>query len=156
MLSGIEKIIAGLPSSLTVLDVGGFGLDGENTSLALAERFTQHRYTCMNTDARSILACKERFMQCKTLEERFFDYEFQENYGVVVIDMWRGQNQEFWDDDQLLDPYIPVEMGGYVIAYVMHPKNFLFVNRYEESYKLVAIEQEQRRPEIHWVCLQKL
>jgi len=37
MLNGIEKIIAGLPSSLTVLDVGGFGLDGENTSLALAD-----------------------------------------------------------------------------------------------------------------------
>lgn len=156
-----------------VLDVGGGGLEGENTSNHLIERFGVENVTLINTKIDSVKLFMEKNPDANMLIGNYLTFNFLHKYDIVVLDLNIEQNLKDWENNHerawnLLKP------GGSIITYVMTTtdygdpetkdliresmlkvwgtdlitKNTLLGNDYVEE-----VENDNRRNYIKWVIL---
>lgn len=181
--SGFQKLIQMLPRELSVLDVGAGGLEGENTSEFLLERFKDYTGICIKPDRVELYNAqrKERGQkEANIIVGDFYVHDFGRIFDVLVLDLNIERNLLDWEDRfEQVKKY--VKHGGYVITYSMMDDTYTDVESVHEQirstwisfcgvndmnvnsltngvraipgFELVTIETEKRRPEVAWVLL---
>ena len=181
--SGFQKLIQMLPKELSVLDVGAGGLEGENTTEFLLERFSDYTGICIKPDRIELYNAqrKERGQkEANIIVGDFYTYQFGQQFDVLVLDLNIERNLEDWED-RFERVKKHVKHSGYLISYYMLTDEYTDVESVHEQirstwidicgvndmnvrvlangmraipgFELMTIEQEERRPEIAWVLL---
>lgn len=153
----------------TVLDVGCFGLDGENTTNFLIEVFGASKIHGVCKDPASKVLADNNGV---TLDVAFFHEEDYGKYDLVVYDHRIDDNLKWWRNpntsnigkyfatyimttDQYGDEETPQQIretwddvwGGFPTVERIQAKDY-------SPLKLVKMVTETRRPEITWVLLE--
>ena len=165
-LKGFRKIIAGLPKNLSVLDVGAWGLEGDNTTEAIREHFTD--VTFINR--------KEVAKPC--IKADYYTYEFDKKFDLIVLDLNIDNNiQRDWEEN-FRHSFKNLKEGGSIICYAMitsdygDPETPAMIKKHWKDYwkcceltpidivagvidrfTLLDIQEDERRGEIYWVHL---
>lgn len=181
--SGFQKLIQMLPRELSVLDVGAGGLEGENTSEFLLERFKDYTGICIKPDRVELYNAqrKERGKEeANIIVGDFYTHDFGRVFDVVVLDLNIERNLSDWESRfDIAKRY--VKHGGCIITYFMMDDTYTDVESVHEQirkvwislcgandmniqslangvraipgFELITIESETRRPEVAWVLL---
>lgn len=181
-MKSFERLIHWMPKEWEVLDVGCGGLLGENTSSFLANHFKKVLGVCWRPETNSDLrSFKEVYKNVDIIHDDFFKIDFKKKFDLVVLDMNIESNLDHnWTDGGLLAMKRLVKPGGYLINYIMMTTEYgdadtakliadhrdyfwdtLNFNNKDigkklnslDGWKLIAHEQEERRPYIYWVLL---
>ena len=180
-----EELINLVPEDSKVLEVGTNGLQGENTSLALAKRFKD--IIGFNIPSAPGYLYQPWPHYHVRLED-FYKATITEKYDLIVLDLNLGNNlRKDWTWEGLARMYGLLNPGGYLINYVMtdtdyHSYSFpnytgKFIKHHMASwwgqypltglgilnklhslyiFKFVKMLQEERRKYIWWCLLQKI
>lgn len=181
-MDGFNKIIQSLQPK-TILDVGCGGLLGENTTVYLVEKFGDSKVLGICRDNQQTGMFRNRFPNLKIITGDFYSHKFEQKFDLIVLDLNADNNFKDWSHDQLQKVREMLNDGGVIINYVMgtiwydseefakqianHWLNWWDtdeINRETierrlkrlQDFKILAIEQEARRPYIWWVAIQKL
>jgi len=179
-----EKLISKFPTEFSVLDIGAGGLEGENTSNALVDRFPD--YLGMNSGQDHPVPYNLIRPNAKVIESDFYTHEFNKGFDLIVLDLNIVNNvKQDWEGDGIRHKvYNLLNDGGHVICYIMttteygdaldrqmlkdHHQAFWgsravtqvdmarTITRLFPMYYLEEIAQEVRRPYIHWADMRKL
>lgn len=121
--TGFEKLIELLPRQWKVLDVGGGGLHGENTTDALVEHFDDVTCVCWadtETDVYKARLDERKIKRPRFISADYYTIDFANDYGLVVTDLNVENNlARDWSDEgieRVRDMLIP---GGVWITYVI-------------------------------------
>lgn len=117
MERNFSNLIKGLPTNIEVLDVGGWGLEGENTSLALVKHFSFDNVTCLNKQHEVIYEYSRRYPNQTFIETEFFEYKFDKQYDLVVFDTNCEGEMQMWEDMDVIGDLL--KPNGYLIGYVL-------------------------------------
>jgi hypothetical protein len=178
MDSTFERIIKCVPKSYSVLDVGAGGLTGENTSQALYDKFLAKYHGINVKDTQDIDIFKMRNPGADVYHQNFFDTQEHEKYGCIVLDMNIENNLLNWSEKGLDFVKKRLARNGYLINYIMTDPSYGDANsqkllaEHRQSWwkswavpdlveklmslphlRLIALEREERRPEIYWTLL---
>lgn len=181
---GFQRIIKHIPKNSKVLDVGGGGLDGENTTNFLRERFEDI------TIIERVVGRVEEYAQKFGVEgltiitKDFYKHNFDTKFDLIVLDLNIDNNiQKDWTIEHLWRVHELLNKKGIVIIYVMttedygdadtpkmiryHMKHWWasippnvhtireMLDDFIYFYKVFMIAKENVRPDIIWVALQK-
>jgi len=142
-MNGFKRIIQKINRKAKVLDVGAWGLEGENTSQYLKERFSN-----------------VVFMNIKPLEgvdlvADFYKYRFSEKFDVIVLDMPQKKNREKdWTNKGFKRIVRLLNRDGIFITFLQVEQDYQDVN-ISELFDLFAVYPEGRRKDIIWVAFKK-
>jgi len=158
---------------IKVLDVGGGGLDGENTSVMLLERYGIENVTFINRKPESVVQFMAEHPKAKMVIGDYYTHQFPELYDLVVLDLNIENNLKDWENGhararELLSP------GGSIITYVMTTTDYgdpetpaliresmlkvwgttdITQDVILKNLDVVAVEKEPRRSYIQWVIV---
>ena len=156
-----------------MLDVGGWGLEGDNTSQYLEERFSD------------IIFMNNKPLDKVNLVGDFYGHKFKEKFDLIVLDLNIENNVlKDWSDEGLERVRGLLKKGGTLINYIMTTSDYgdpnetpeLIKRRWKEfwgteditdgsigrklknipGYEFFIHIQEEQRSEIIWVVLKKL
>lgn len=174
-MEAFERLINQVPEESEVLDVGAGGHSGVNTSLFLIQRFK--KYVGMNNKTNEEIT---KFCGDNNQAIVIADYWEQggAQYDLLVLDMNIDNNFRNWSDDGLTHAKKCLRKGGYMICYIMVTDNYgnpetpaqlrehrdkwwgswdkeNIVKKLKnlDGFTFIALEQEERRPEIYWSLL---
>lgn len=120
---GFQRIIKHIPKDSKVLDVGGGGLDGENTTNFLRERFEDTNITLIDIAPGRIDAYLEKFAVnevFRVMEGDFYKVNWEEKFDLIVLDLNIDNNiKQDWTSKGLNRIHGLLNPGGIVITYVM-------------------------------------
>lgn len=171
-MTSFNRIIQRIRISAEVLDVGAWGLGGENTSYLIFNRFKNTVY--MN----------HKQYKGVTLVGDFYTHKFKKKFDLIVLDLDIETNVTIdWSLKGLKRCRGLLKKGGILINYIMATADYgktektheLIRTKWKEfwgtddfeselvgkklrnipGYELFIHEQEKRRPEITWVALIK-
>ena len=180
-MTAFQRLISKIPKDVSVLDVGAGGLDGENTTSYLIERFGKKNLACISTNPSPL------FLQlnpdANLWKADFYALEPEDReFDLAVLDLNIENNLLDWSSERLAGMRRWLSDDGHLINYVMTTdkygdektpatirKHWLdfwggvptpeAVSERLQSipgYEFVAVEREERRPEILWVMLKKI
>lgn len=177
-----EKLISWMPKSFSVLDVGGGGLHGENTTDHLVRHFDRVLCICKEKYETDIYLnqLKERGLpRPEIVNDDYYTHSFDRQFDLVVNDLNVENNLKDWYDMTFTRDHI--KDGGYLIQYVMTTDQYdseetgAHIREWSKKiwgrvpdhadigkklatqpgWDIIACERELRRPYITWVLLQK-
>lgn len=175
MATAFERLIEHVPQDSVVLDVGAGGCEGENTSNYLVRRFK--KYTGVNIKHSSDI---DRWVMNNPDVEMLFQdfFALERKCDFLVFDATIEKQLEQWSQTGLSGLGRFINSGGYLAMYIMTDPNYgdenihklLRENRDEwwgswdkedivkklknlDGFTFIALEQEERRPEIYWSLL---
>ena len=184
-MNGFEKIIQTIPKGSRILDVGSGGHEGENTTNYLIKRFGVDDVLGINIRPEKAEEIIEAHKGFNVLVGDFYKHKFKEKFDAVILDMNIENNVIYdWSLEGLERVRGLLNKGGMLVNYIMTTdqygdpnetpklirkmfKEFWKVekldyeaigNRLQDisGYEVFAQEQEERRPYILWVALQKI
>lgn len=179
-LEAFERMIREFPKNSRVLDVGYAGHDGENTSNYLAAYFDR----VVGITNSTTIANNNKKDNCEIIIDNFYNYRFNQQFDLVVLDLDIENNLlRDWRDGGLERVAKLLAPGGHLINYVMTtdqygdpdqtpdlirwhserfwgtpvPTNEAIGERIKRlrGWELCTAKQEKRRPYITWVMLKK-
>lgn len=118
-MDAFESIILKIHPNPIVLDVGGGGLKGSNTTNVLIEHFGIEAITCvcLNKEVANTYAEKTAV---KMIVADFYKHEFKEKFDLIVLDLNIDCNvQNDWTDEGMKRIHKMLNPNGIVICYVM-------------------------------------
>lgn len=166
MLTAFERLIANIPETASVMDVGYGGLDGENTTKFLRNHFKE--VWGLSKDAVATAEYKKRTGSEDLVILGLYPQDMPggKKWDLLVLDPNIESNLEFWSDEGIRQAWNFVKEGGHIITYIMTTDEY----GDEETQKLLKdhrakwwkdrlmppiYEIEERRPEITWVLLER-
>lgn len=171
MPTAFERLIAGLPKDLKVLDVGYGGLNGENTTNYLRAHFGTIHGLCKDAVAVARYNMLYGMGDDHVVIGIYPDDMGQlpdSQYDLLVLDPNIEGNLQFWSEEGMRRAFEYVKDGGYVITYIMttddygdettqhqireHKKVWWDVPR---NLGITGSLAEERRPYITWVLIEK-
>ncbi len=167
-----KKLIQDLDPKSKVLDVGAWGLEGDNTTEYLSERF------------KDLVTMNVKELEGVNLVGDFYKHKFKEKFDLIVLDLNIENNiLKDWSLKELKRVRGLLKKGGMLINYVMTTDQYgdpgrtpqLIRKRWKKfwrtkkltneiigerlqsipGYELFLHEQEERRSYILWVALKK-
>jgi len=144
-MHGFKRIIQKIDRNAKVLDVGAWGLEGENTSQHLKERFS--KVVFMNIEQ----------IEGVTLVDDFYKCKFREKFDVIVLDMPQEDNvKKDWTNEGLKRVAELLKGNGIFITFILlrEEQEYQDVN-VSKLFDLFAIYPENQRKDIIWVALKK-
>ncbi len=147
-MNGFQRIVKKIPENSSMIDIGGWGLGGENTSQFLQERFGKN----------VVFFNKEQIGHKVDIVADFYTYNFTKQYDVIVLDMNDKDNIERdWTFDNFCKIYNLLNPKGIFITYII--TNYLRLEyqdiKFSELFNILAIFPEGRRDNIVWVAFRK-
>ena len=145
-MTGFERIIRRIAPEAKVLDVGAWGLGGENTTKILQRHFGN--VTCLN---------REQIGHAVDIVTNFYTYNFKEKFDVIVLDL-DGENNAHndWTDKQLERNFNLLNEGGILINYIQTMGRRVYdIGNISNWFNIIKFYPEDRRPDIVWVALKK-
>lgn len=173
----IEEYISQIPKDASVLDVGCFGHEGENTSQFLAKHFNHVTGVAISRKIEPYIPANYT-----VIFDNFYDYRF-DPFDLVVLDLHiEGNLINDWCEKGLERMKKLVKPGGYLINYVMTstdygdpkvtpsliqwhanlwwgkltPQDIKKKLESLEGWELVEMKPEHRREYITWVKLKRI
>lgn len=148
-MSGFEKIIQKIDVNLRALDVGAWGLRGENTSQYLQDRFGKN-VTCLNI---------EQVGHKIDIVANWYVYDFKnKRFDVIAIDLGSDNNiKKDWTNKELKRVHGLLNPRGILINYIITNRKDLEYQDVNIStwFDVLAIFPENKRENIVWIALQK-
>lgn len=182
--SGFTKLIKSLPKYLKVLDVGGGGLQGENTTDALLEHFGTENVTGICTSSHEVEVyqaqrAEKKLPKANIIDGNYYTHDFNEQFDLVVLDLNVENNMKDWENEFSNLTYL--KKDGFLITYIImtdeygdpketpalirdHWKRFWKTEKLApfhigmkriKGYEVYAHEKEERRTYILWMLLRK-
>lgn len=181
---GFEELIKLVPEDSKVLEVGTNGLQGENTSLALAKRFKSViGYNIPSAPG----YLYQPWLHYPVRLEDFYKATITEKYDLIVLDLNLGNNlRRYWTWEGLARIHGLLNPGGFLINYALTKEDYQsysfpnytgkFIKHHMASwwneyplteygiakklnslhiFRFVRMLQEEIRPYIWWCLLQK-
>ena len=123
-LNGFEKLISNLPKDSTVLDIGSGGLEGENTTRFLLDRFEAKNIVGICNNQKGVDLFLAQLKEAKAdapviLLEDYNEYQTDRQYDIVVHDLNIENSLQLWSEEGLERAFSFVKDGGLLITYVM-------------------------------------
>ena len=174
MRTAIERLIEKVPETATVLDVGYGGLDGENTTNFLRNRFKD--LWGLSKDAVAINKYKEATKTDDPVILGLYpNTVMQKVFDLLVLDTNIDGNLDFWSDEGLKQATRFLKSEGFLLTYVLTTDQYgdeYTQNRIRQHlhswwevmpdramnlpfFEFVDAQEEERRPEITWVLLRR-
>jgi len=171
---GFIELIRDIPTTASVIDVGAYGLQGENTTTELVAHFED----VLTTNIKKIEGVK--------LVADFYKTYFDKKFDLIVLDLNIDNNvSQDWTRSGLDRIHDLLAPDGYVIIYVLtrdgyteeEPTKTMIaenlnqfwksnpvtidaignkLREFKDIFRLVAIQPDDRRDNIAWVKLQRI
>lgn len=148
IISSFSKLINKIPADSEVLDVGGGGLGGVNTTNYLITHFGGDNVTCINDKEERVAQFILDNPDVRMIVGDFYTYRFRRKFDLIVLDMNLALNIRDWEEGVLKKRVVKLlKKGGFVINYIKPGT---------EQFKMLDIIQEERRQEIAWILWKNL
>ena len=142
-MNGFKRIIQKINRKAKVLDVGAWGLEGENTSQYIEERF------------KNVVFMNIKAIPKVTLVDDFYKHKFSERFDLIVLDMPQKNNTERdWTNKGLKRVAKLLRDGGIFITFLQTEQEYQDVDA-SKLFDLFAIYPENRRKDIIWIALKR-
>lgn len=174
MQTAIERLIQNIPQDAEILDIGYGGLDGENTTNYLRERFRSVEGICKDQNG----VDRYRAMYPESSNDKvtvgFYpnDMPTDRKWDLLVHDTNIEGNLAFWSPEGQEKAWSYVKDGGGILTYMMLTDFYgddvaqAAIKEHRMRYwqnclphivwtHVLGMEREERRPYIMWVLLKK-
>ena len=171
---GFIELISDIPTNKSVLDVGAYGLQGENTTTELVAHFED------------VLTINIRKIEGVKLVADFYRAHFDKKFDLIVLDLNIDNNvSQDWTRAGLDRVHNMLAPDGFVIVYILTKDGYTeqeptktMINdnlnhfwkacpvtvdaignklrEFKDIFRLVAIQPDDRRDNIAWVKLQRI
>jgi len=148
-MNGFEKIINKINPESKVLDAGGWGLEGVNTTQLLIDRFGEDNVITLNKDP----------IDGKKIDiiAEWYSYKPEKKYDVVVVDVDLDDNVKItWTTEEFHRMFnLFLKERGILILYIRTTRNTDYQDVNFKEWDIFGIFPEGRRLDIVWVAFQK-
>lgn len=174
MQTAIERLIADIPKTASVLDVGYGGLDGENTTNFLRAHFEKVEGLCKDKNGVDRYRAFKPESESDDVTIGFYpnDVPFGKKWDLLVLDTNIEGSLAFWSAKGLEKAWGFVKENGGILTYIMltdlygEEETQKQIIEHRERYwasclphivwnHVVAMQREERRDYIMWVLLRK-